>query len=62
MKYDKYGRRYFVDHTTRSTSWNWPTGLPPGWEMQRDPRGRMYYIDHNTRTTTWQKPTVENMR
>ncbi|XP_042236301.1 E3 ubiquitin-protein ligase Su(dx)-like isoform X2 [Homarus americanus] len=62
MRYDQYGRRYYVDHTTRSTTWERPKPLPAGWEARRDPRGRVYYVDHNTRTTTWQRPTVENIR
>jgi len=40
---DNLGRTYYVDHNTRSTSWNRPTPsadlgeLPPGWEMKRTP-------------------------
>ncbi|KAL3077143.1 hypothetical protein niasHS_013132 [Heterodera schachtii] len=58
---DQYGRRYYVDHTTKSTTWVRPSSmpLPPGWESRRDPRGRVYYVDHNTRTTTWQRPTAD---
>ncbi|MCP9261145.1 E3 ubiquitin-protein ligase [Dirofilaria immitis] len=61
LRYDAYGRKYYVDHTTKSTTWERPstTPLPFGWEMRRDPRGRVYYVDHNTRTTTWQRPTAD---
>lgn len=62
MRYDQYGRKYYVDHNTRSTVWERPQALPQGWEYRRDPRGRVYYVDHNTRTTTWQRPTQENLR
>jgi len=62
MRYDQFGRRYYVDHNTRSTSWERPQPLPPGWEMRRDPRGRNYYVDHNTRTTTWQRPNSERLQ
>ncbi|XP_039278616.1 E3 ubiquitin-protein ligase Su(dx) isoform X2 [Nilaparvata lugens] len=62
MRYDEYGRRYYVDHNTRSTSWERPQALPGGWEMRRDPRGRIYYVDHNTRTTTWQRPNSERLQ
>lgn len=58
---DPYGRRYYVDHNTRSTYWEKPSPLPPGWEIRRDPRGRVYYVDHNTRTTTWQRPNSERL-
>lgn len=58
---DQFGRRYYVDHNTRSTYWEKPSPLPPGWEIRRDPRGRVYYVDHNTRTTTWQRPNSERL-
>ncbi|KFB42912.1 hypothetical protein ZHAS_00010668 [Anopheles sinensis] len=61
MRVDKYGRRYYVDHNTRSTYWEKPQPLPAGWEQRRDPRGRVYYVDHNTRTTTWQRPNSERL-
>uniref|UniRef100_A0A674K4E1 NEDD4-like E3 ubiquitin-protein ligase WWP2 n=2 Tax=Terrapene triunguis TaxID=2587831 RepID=A0A674K4E1_9SAUR len=54
------GRVYYVDHNTKTTTWERP--LPPGWEKRVDPRGRYYYVDHNTRTTTWQRPTAEYVR
>ncbi|XP_053127162.1 NEDD4-like E3 ubiquitin-protein ligase WWP2 isoform X2 [Hemicordylus capensis] len=54
------GRVYYVDHNTKTTTWERP--LPPGWERRLDPRGRHYYVDHNTRTTTWQRPTAEYVR
>lgn len=58
MKTDPQGRVYYVDHTTRTTSWERPTALPSGWESRLDPSGRVYYVDHNTRTTTWQRPST----
>lgn len=61
IRFDQFGRRYYVDHNTRSTYWEKPSPLPPGWEIRRDPRGRVYYVDHNTRTTTWQRPNSERL-
>ncbi|KAF8366729.1 hypothetical protein PRIPAC_84558, partial [Pristionchus pacificus] len=60
MRFDQYGRRYYVDHTTKSTTWERPSSqlLPQGWEMRKDSRGRVYYVDHNTRSTTWLRPTT----
>uniref|UniRef100_A0A915CNZ7 Transcription factor BTF3 n=1 Tax=Ditylenchus dipsaci TaxID=166011 RepID=A0A915CNZ7_9BILA len=60
MRHDPHGRTYYVDHSTKSTTWERPSNqaLPPGWEMRRDPRGRVYYVDHNSRSTTWQRPTA----
>ncbi|VVC44025.1 E3 ubiquitin-protein ligase, SMURF1 type,WW domain,C2 domain,HECT domain [Cinara cedri] len=62
MRFDAYGRQYYVDHNTKSTSWEKPQPLPCGWELRRDNRGRIYYVDHNTRTTTWQRPNVERLQ
>ncbi|XP_076331877.1 E3 ubiquitin-protein ligase wwp-1-like isoform X2 [Tachypleus tridentatus] len=56
------GHKYYVDHNTRSTTWERPQSLPSSWEIRRDNRGRVYYADHNTRTTTWQRPTAETVR
>jgi E3 ubiquitin-protein ligase NEDD4 len=66
------GRTYFVDHHTRTTTWNDPRRpngdrvaaahnpnlgpLPSGWEMRLTSTGRVYFVDHNTRTTTWEDP------
>jgi len=62
MRYDQFGRRYYVDHNNRSTTWERPQPLPPGWEMRRDQRGRVYYVDHNTRQTTWQRPNGDRLQ
>ncbi|XP_064640128.1 E3 ubiquitin-protein ligase Su(dx)-like [Lineus longissimus] len=59
MRLDPHGRPYFVDHNTRTTTWERPQPLPVGWERRIDPRGRVYYVDHNTRTTTWQRPNTD---
>lgn len=59
---DPSGRKYYVDHRTKSTTWERPQPLPAGWEQRRDGRGRSYYVDHNTRTTTWQRPTMTSVR
>lgn len=58
---DQYGRSYYVDHSTRCTSWERPQALSSGWERRVDSRGRTYYVDHNSRTTTWQRPTTESL-
>lgn len=59
MRRDNQGRTYYVDHNTRTTTWERPQPLPLGWERRVDPRGRVYYVDHNTRTTTWQRPNTD---
>jgi len=62
MRFDSFDRQYYVDHNTKSTSWERPQPLPAGWELRRDNRGRVYYVDHNTRTTTWQRPNMERLQ
>ena len=68
----KTGRDYYIDHNTRSTSYQDPRTLdhyavsdsrtklkdplPAGWEMRYSRAGRLYFIDHNTHTTTWKDP------
>jgi len=66
------GRVYFVDHETRTTTWNDPRldpnrngqnaayskPLPSGWEMRRNEKGRIYFVDHNTKITTWDDPRI----
>uniref|UniRef100_A0A673MZ16 E3 ubiquitin-protein ligase n=1 Tax=Sinocyclocheilus rhinocerous TaxID=307959 RepID=A0A673MZ16_9TELE len=59
---DPHGRTYYVDHNSKTTTWERPQPLPMGWERRVDNRGRIYYVDHNTRTTTWQRPTMESVR
>ncbi|KAK7114006.1 E3 ubiquitin-protein ligase Su(dx)-like isoform X2 [Littorina saxatilis] len=61
LRKDNQGRSYYVDHNTRTTTWERPQPLPPGWERRVDPRGRVYYVDHNTRCTTWQRPNTESV-
>jgi len=66
---DPKGRTYYIDHLTKTTTWDRPAydgsqplaedaPLPGGWERTFDVNGRKYYIDHNTRTTTWLHPSL----
>ncbi|KAI4140190.1 MAG: hypothetical protein L6R39_005904 [Caloplaca ligustica] len=65
------GRTYYLDHSTKTTTWSRPEPytsrdpvegtvdplpLPAGWEQRLDCNGRPYYLDHNTRTTQWVRP------
>lgn len=52
---DKNGRIYFVNHNLRTTTWDDPRPLPPGWE-KRIHSGRPYFLNHNTRATAWDDP------
>lgn len=64
---DAKGRKYYVDHNSRTTTWVRPAAdgttpypedapLPGGWEWRLDHKGRKYFLNHNTRTTTWLRP------
>uniref|UniRef100_A0A8C7SIE5 E3 ubiquitin-protein ligase n=1 Tax=Oncorhynchus mykiss TaxID=8022 RepID=A0A8C7SIE5_ONCMY len=62
---DDRGRIYYVDHNTRTTTWQRPTmesvlqnedPLPQGWEIRYTREGVRYFVDHNTRTTTFSDP------
>jgi len=68
MHLDPLGRVYYVDHNTRTTSWEKPAAssrgnatLPSGWEARADlTTERIYYVDHNTKTTTFERPKVDS--
>ncbi|XP_078491561.1 NEDD4-like E3 ubiquitin-protein ligase WWP1 [Ciona intestinalis] len=62
VRIDRMGRIYYVDHNTKTTTWERPEPLPTGWEKRLDSRNRIYYVDHNTRTTTWQRPTLQRVQ
>ncbi|KDR75140.1 hypothetical protein GALMADRAFT_249061 [Galerina marginata CBS 339.88] len=64
---DPKGRKYYLDHNTRITTWVRPpydgsapypedAPLPGGWEWRTDDKGRKYYVNHGTRVTTWLRP------
>jgi hypothetical protein len=54
---DRTGRLYFVNHISKTTQWEDPRPLPPGWEMKYDEKvKRRYFIDHNSKATTWVDP------
>ncbi|KIM45286.1 hypothetical protein M413DRAFT_441968 [Hebeloma cylindrosporum] len=68
---DHKGRKYYLDHNTRTSTWVRPPPdgtcatpqpqpgeppLPGGWEWRLDHKGRKYYLNHSSRTTTWIRP------
>ena len=55
------GRPYYVDHLTRTTTWERPLPLPENWERRKDnASGRIYFVDHQTRRTQWEHPNATN--
>ncbi|KAF8334173.1 ubiquitin-protein ligase, partial [Cantharellus anzutake] len=69
---DPLGHAYYVDHNTRTTTWDRPSNsqtantqaqtttgseaLPAGWEERHTPEGRPYYVEDNTQTNTLVDP------
>ena len=46
------GRKYFIDHNSKTTHWSHPLeteGLPAGWEKVESPEFGVYYLNHITR-------------
>ncbi|KAL7301439.1 scaffold protein salvador [Trichogramma pretiosum] len=53
------GRKYYVDHNTRTTHWSHPLekeGLPTGWERIDSAEYGVYYVNHITREAQYQHP------
>ena len=45
--FTRWGRRYFIDHNTKTTHWSHPLekeGLPTGWERIESPEYGVYYV------------------
>jgi uncharacterized protein YbdZ (MbtH family) len=55
----KDGRTYYVDHFTKTTSWNPPAPLPEGWDRRLDPASnRVFYANTVTKVTQWDPPVA----
>ena len=65
----KSGRTYYLNPTTKETTWNRPTATPSSaaeaaptsasveWVEKKDPKtGRSYYFNKSSKETTWTKP------
>jgi len=73
VRVDQQGKPYFIDHNTKTTTFEDPRGappaynarpkstlgaLPPGWEARVDPNGRTYFLDHNAKISTFSDPRL----
>ncbi|KAK2766077.1 neural precursor cell expressed, developmentally down-regulated [Arachnomyces sp. PD_36] len=57
MRRAKSGRVYFVNHNTKTTTWEDPRdALPRDWETRRTESGRVYFANRATKRTTWEDP------
>lgn len=55
------GRKYYIDHNTKTTHWSHPLekeGLPTGWERIESPDYGIYYVNHITRQAQYEHPCV----
>lgn len=53
------GRKYYIDHNTKTTHWSHPLekeGLPTGWERIESPEYGIYYVNHITRQAQYEHP------
>jgi hypothetical protein len=58
--YTMRGRKYFIDHNTKTTHWSHPLekeGLPAGWEKIESAEFGSYYVNHITRQAQYEHPT-----
>lgn len=54
------GRRYFVDHNERTTTWIDPRRPLTRYEAEIAPNGRVFFVDHYKRTTSWDDPSLRD--
>lgn len=53
------GRKYYIDHNTKTTHWSHPfekEGLPTGWERIESQEYGVYYVNHVTRQAQYEHP------
>ncbi|RWS23578.1 protein salvador 1-like protein [Leptotrombidium deliense] len=59
IDYTMRGKKYFIDHNTKTTHWSHPLekeGLPTGWERVESPVHGVYYVNHITRQAQYEHP------
>lgn len=59
VDYTLRGRKYYVDHNTKTTHWSHPLekeGLPTGWERIESPDFGIYYVNHITKLAQYEHP------
>jgi len=55
------GRKYFIDHNTKTTHWSHPLekeGLPAGWEKIDSAEFGSYYVNHITKQAQYEHPSA----
>ncbi|XP_078000993.1 protein salvador homolog 1-like [Glandiceps talaboti] len=58
------GKKFYVDHNTKTTHWNHPLereGLPPGWEKVEAPEYGVYYVNHMAKKAQYRHPNAPSI-
>lgn len=61
VDYTLRGRKYYIDHNTKTTHWSHPLeqeGLPTGWQCIHSPHYGAYYVNHITRQVQYEHPCL----
>jgi E3 ubiquitin-protein ligase NEDD4 len=66
FRLDVNGRKYYIDHNTRTTTWERPPSLdmetlnlPAGWDLRFGEGNRStYFVHHDTMSTSWEDPRI----
>ncbi|KAF5305737.1 hypothetical protein FQR65_LT07633 [Abscondita terminalis] len=61
VDYTLRGRKYYIDHNTKTTHWSHPLeqeGLPTGWQCIHSPHYGVYYVNHITRQVQYEHPCL----
>ncbi|KAK9884000.1 hypothetical protein WA026_004935 [Henosepilachna vigintioctopunctata] len=61
VDYTLRGRKYYIDHNTKTTHWSHPLereGLPTGWQCVQSPQCGVYYVNHITRQAQYEHPCL----
>lgn len=63
VDYTLKGKKYYMDHNTKTTHWSHPLekeGLPAGWErVESVEHGIYYFVNHITRQTQYEHPCAQ---
>lgn len=61
VDYTLRGKKYYIDHNTKTTHWSHPLereGLPTGWQCIQSPQCGVYYVNHITRQVQYEHPCL----
>ena len=62
IDYTQRGRKYYIDHNSKTTHWSHPLekeGLPAGWERIESYDHGVYYVNHITRQAQYDNPCAQ---